>query len=78
MVVGPLLQKRLRVPLSGSVAGIEVKASATVSPTGLAGLRTLAEAWGNRFACGVVLYDSGTAVATGEKFAAAPLSWLCH
>ncbi len=60
----------------GTLAGIEVKASATVNPADFAGLRTLAEACGNRFAYGVVLYDSGTVVATGEKFAAVPLSWL--
>ena len=42
----------------GMIVGIEVKASATVKASDFGGLRALAEACGDRFAFGVVLYDS--------------------
>lgn len=60
----------------GLIAGIEVKASATVKPSDFAGLRTLAAACGDRFACGVVLYDSTDLVPFGDSLAAAPMSAL--
>lgn len=60
----------------GMVAGIEVKASATVKSSDFAGLRTLAEACQDRFAFGVVLYDSTDAVPFGRRLAAVPLSSL--
>ena len=60
----------------GRIAGIEVKAAATVTSRDFAGLRTLAEACKERFACGVVLYDSADFVPFGDKLAAAPLSCL--
>jgi predicted AAA+ superfamily ATPase len=60
----------------GIIVGIEVKASATVKSSDFAGLRTLAEACKDRFAFGVVLYDSADLVPFGEKLAAAPLSCL--
>ena len=60
----------------GRIAGIEVKASATVTSRDFAGLRTLAEACKERFAGGVVLYDSADFVPFGEKLAAVPLSCL--
>jgi len=60
----------------GLVVGIEVKASATVKPADFAGLRALAQACKNRFACGVVLYDSADVVPFGDKLAAVPLSSL--
>lgn len=62
----------------GMIAGIEVKASATVRPADFAGLRTLAEACGDRFAYGVVLYDSADLIPFGDRLAAAPLSSLWH
>jgi len=43
---------------------------------GLGGLRALAEASGERFAFGVILYDSADAVPFGDRLAAAPLSSL--
>ncbi len=61
---------------NGMIVGIEVKASATVKSSDFGGLRTLAEACGNRFAHGVVLYDSVDLVPFGERLAAAPLSAL--
>jgi len=60
----------------GMIVGIEVKASATVRSSDFAGLRTLAEACKDRFAFGVVLYDSADLVPFGDKLAAAPVSSL--
>jgi predicted AAA+ superfamily ATPase len=60
----------------GMVVGIEVKASATVKAGDFSGLRALAEASGDRFAFGVVLYDSADIVPFGDRLAAAPLSCL--
>lgn len=60
----------------GMIVGIEVKASATVKASDFGDLRALAEACGERFAFGVVLYDSTDVVAFGERLAAAPLSSL--
>ncbi|MFG1375124.1 ATP-binding protein [Xanthobacter oligotrophicus] len=60
----------------GMIAGIEVKASATVKASDFAGLRALAEACGDRFAFGVVLYDNTDIVPFGDRLAAAPLSSL--
>ncbi|RJT31479.1 ATP-binding protein [Mesorhizobium waimense] len=60
----------------GMIAGIEIKASATVKSSDFGGLRTLAEACGNRFTYGVVLYDSADVVPFGDKLAAVPLSSL--
>ena len=60
----------------GMVVGIEVKASATVKASDFAGLRALAEACGDRFAFGVVLYYNADVVPFGKNLAAAPLSCL--
>ncbi|MCB2406046.1 ATP-binding protein [Rhizobium ruizarguesonis] len=58
----------------GMIAGIEVKANATVKAGDFGGLRALAEACGDRFAFGVVLYDNTDVVPFGDKLAAVPLS----
>lgn len=60
----------------GMIAGIEVKASATVKADDFSGLRALAEACGDRFAFGAVLYDNADVVPFGDRLAAAPLSCL--
>jgi hypothetical protein len=60
----------------GMIVGVEVKASATVKARDFAGMRALAQACGDRFAFGVVLYDSTDVVPFGDKLAAAPLSCL--
>ncbi len=60
----------------GMIAGIEIKASATVRSGDFMGLRTLAEACGERFSYGVVLYDSTELVPFGDRMVAAPLSCL--
>ena len=60
----------------GDVVGIEVKASATVSSTDFRGLRRLADAVGDKFKMGLVLYDHDRSVPFGERLWAAPLSCL--
>ena len=60
----------------GMIAGIEVKASATVRSGDFSGLRTLAEACKERFAYGVVLHDSADFVPFGDRMAAVPVSCL--
>lgn len=58
------------------MAGIEVKASATVTAADFRGLRKLAEAAGKRFAAGVVLYDGETSARFGDCFYAVPVRAL--
>jgi hypothetical protein len=58
------------------LAGIEVKASATVTASDFKGLRRLKEAAGGRFACGVVLYDGETTASFGENLYAVPIRTL--
>jgi len=60
----------------GMVVGIEVKASATVTPADFAGLRKLAGACGSKFACGVVIHDGDAIVPFGARQFAVPLSCL--
>ena len=60
----------------GMIAGIEIKAAASVDSSDFAGLRVLAEACKERFAYGVVLHDSTDFVPFGDQLAAAPLSCL--
>ncbi len=61
---------------SGSVAGVEIKAAASVSSRDFRGLRKLERAAGNRFVCGVVLYDGEASIPFGEPFHAVPISRL--
>jgi len=60
----------------GDVVGIEVKSSATVSAADFAGMRKLAEACGEKFRQGILLYDHDRVVPFGENMFAAPLSSL--
>ncbi len=60
----------------GMIAGIEVKASATVKASDFAGLRAWPKPAGIALAFGVVLYDSSDVVPFGDKLVAAPLSSL--
>jgi predicted AAA+ superfamily ATPase len=67
------------IVLEGSgqrIAGIEVKASATVTPSDFRGLRKLKEASGERFASGVVLYDGEMTVSFGTGLFAVPIRSL--
>jgi predicted AAA+ superfamily ATPase len=59
-----------------SVAGVEVKASATVTAADFRGLRKLKDATGRRFAGGVVLYDGETTASFGDGLFAVPVRSL--
>ncbi len=59
-----------------AVAGIEVKASGTVTKSDFRGLRKLKKAAGSRFVAGVVLYDGDVSLGLGEGFYAVPLRML--
>ena len=58
------------------LAGIEVKASATVTSADFRGLRKMKEATAERFAAGVVLYDGESTVSFGEGLFAVPIRSL--
>jgi uncharacterized protein len=58
------------------LAGIEVKASATVTGADFRGLRKLADAAGKRFAAGLVLYDGEASVGFGDGLYAVPIRAL--
>lgn len=60
----------------GRVIGIEVKASATVRPQDLRGLRQLQEAVGYKFTQGLVLHDHDRITPFDEKLHAGPVSLL--
>lgn len=60
----------------GRVVGVEVKAAATVTGADFKGLRQLQDACGEKFACGLVLYDHTATVVFGDRLYAAPLSVL--
>ena len=60
----------------GMIAGIKVKASATVTSRDFAGLQSLAAACKGRFANGIVLYDSANFVPFKYNMAAVPISSL--
>lgn len=59
-----------------AIAGIEVKAAATVKEVDLRGLRKLRDAAGRHFAAGVVLYDGTATIAFGDGLYAVPLRAL--
>lgn len=59
-----------------TVAGVEVKAAATVTDADFRGLRKLRDASGERFACGVVLYDGESTVRFAENLFAVPIKAL--
>ena len=67
------------IVLEGSgqrVAGVEVKASATVTTGDFRGLRKFKESAGQRFSAGVVLYDGDVTVPFGDRLFAVPISSL--
>ena len=59
-----------------AVAGVEVKAGATIRSTDFRGLRQLQQAVGERFAGGAVLYDGEACVRFGEGLYAVPVRQL--
>ncbi len=58
------------------LAGVEVKAAATVTAADFRGLRKLRDAAGKRFAAGVVLYDGETSASFGDGLFAVPVRAL--
>jgi hypothetical protein len=58
------------------IAGVEVKAGATVAAADFRGLRKLREAVGSRFTTGVVLYDGEMSAPFGEGLYAVPIRAL--
>ncbi|MBY5904188.1 ATP-binding protein [Rhizobium leguminosarum] len=60
----------------GRIVGIEIKAAASVSISDFSGLRILAEACGERFVSGMVLYDHHKVIPFGERLSAVPISAL--
>lgn len=61
---------------SGEIAGVEVKAAATVSSGDFAGLRYLRDKLGPRFKAGVVLHTGAETLPFGDRLAAVPLTGL--
>lgn len=61
---------------SGQVAGFEVKAAASVNAADFAGLRKLAQAAGDDFIGGMVLYDGAHVASFGGNLHAVPFSAL--
>lgn len=58
------------------LAGVEVKAGATVTAADFRGLRKLKEAAGTRFRAGVILYDGTMSVGFGDGLYAVPIRLL--
>lgn len=58
------------------VAGVEVKAAASVKASDFRGLRKLKEVSGKRFAAGVVLYDGEVSTSFGDGLFAVPIRAL--
>ena len=61
---------------SGQIAGVEVKAAATVTTADFRGLRKLREAAGRKFTAGVVLYDGEASAGFGDGMHAIPIRTL--
>ena len=58
------------------VAGVEVKAAATVTPSDFRGLRKLKRVAGERFVAGVVVYDGEISAGFGDGMFAVPIRCL--
>ena len=61
---------------AGRVAGVEVKAGATVTSSDFRGLRRLRDACAGGFAAGAVLYDGESVVSFGDGMYAVPVNML--
>lgn len=61
---------------SAAIAGVEVKAAATVTDGDFRGLRKLRDTAGRQFAAGVVLYDGTAAARFGDSLFAVPVRSL--
>lgn len=60
----------------GQCVGVEVKASATVHPSDLRGLKKWSDLAGDKFKMGIVLYDGSETLPLGGKMWAVPISTL--
>jgi predicted AAA+ superfamily ATPase len=60
----------------GSVVAVEVKTTASASPSDFRGLRHLRDKLGDRFKAGVLLYTGESTVPFGDRLAAVPLCGL--
>ncbi|MEW5754733.1 MAG: ATP-binding protein [Pseudomonadota bacterium] len=60
----------------GRVVGVEVKATASLTRKDLTGLETLAQAAGDKFIRGVVLYGGDQVIPFGDQYVALPVSAL--
>lgn len=60
----------------GAVAGVEIKASATVGASDFAALQDLRERLGAKFIAGVVLYTGDTLIPSGDRLWLVPLPVL--
>ena len=63
---------------ASAVAGVEIKAAATVTTSDFRGLHKLKKTTGERFASGVVLYDGEIATGFGDGMFAVPIRLLCE
>ena len=63
---------------ASAVAGVEVKAAATVTTSDFRGLHKLKKTIGERFASGVVLYDGEIATGFGDGMFAVPIRSMCE
>lgn len=61
-----------------SLAGIEIKAAATITQADFKGLNKLKDTCGEQFAAGVVFYDSENILPFGDRLFAVPISCLMH
>jgi predicted AAA+ superfamily ATPase len=61
---------------AGQLVGVEVKASATVKPSDLRGLKKLASLAGDQFKMGILLYDGDETLPLGDHIWAAPMATL--
>jgi predicted AAA+ superfamily ATPase len=61
---------------AGQLIGVEVKASATVKPSDLKGLRKWSGLAGDQFKMGILLYDGDQTMPLGDNMWAAPLATL--
>jgi len=60
----------------GRIAGVEVKASSTVTADDFKGLRKLQQAVETRFVAGIVMYDGEAVVPFGPQLYAVPICSL--
>ena len=61
---------------AGKIVGIEVKATATLKPRDLHGLKRLQGATGRAFACGAILHDGERIQRVGDRLFAMPVAAL--